>query len=55
MEITKDELEKMYNSMTIPELIEKLGISRPTIYILLKENGIKLKGNVGNKKKVRVI
>jgi len=55
MEITKAELKEMYLSMTIPKLMEKLGVSRPTIYKLLVDNDIKLKGNAGNKKKVRVI
>ena len=55
MEITKEKLESMYNNMTLDKLMGELNISKPTIYRLLKNNGIKLKGNEGNKPKVRVI
>lgn len=55
LEITKEKLESMYKSMTLDKLMEELDVSKPTIYRLLKANNIKLKGNEGNKPKVRVI
>lgn len=55
MEITKSKLESMYNSMTLDKLEDRLQVSRPTVYRLLKDNDIKLKGNVGNKKKIKVV
>lgn len=51
MEITKEQLKEMYNRMTLDSLMIELGITKPTIYKLLKANGIRLKG----KYKVRVI
>ena len=54
MEISKQELEKLYNEMTNDELCEKLGISEPTLLRYLENNNILLKGR-GQKKKVRVV
>ena len=57
MHITKEELRKMYNSMTNAELCSDLGITVPTLLKYLSEAGIPLKGK-GNKmckKKVNII
>lgn len=57
MEITKDKLQNMYDSMSNQELADKLKMSKPTLSKLLKENGIKLKGsgNGYNKLKIRIV
>jgi DNA-binding CsgD family transcriptional regulator len=57
MELTKTELQDMYNSMSNQELADKLNISKPTLSKLLKDNNIKLKGsgNGYNKLKIRIV
>ena len=57
MEITKEELAKMYNDMTNKDLCKKLGISKTTLIRYLKENGIKLKGsgNRNEKNKIKIV
>ncbi len=58
MEITKDELEKLYNTMTNKDLAEKLGISMMTLNKIIKEAGIQGKGKGGGKaseRKIRVV
>jgi len=41
--MTKEELEKLYHSMTNTELCEKLGVSKITLISALKRHGIPLK------------
>lgn len=48
--ISKEELKIKYESMTNKELSEELGITIPTLLKYIKENGIELKGNTGNRK-----
>lgn len=57
MELTKEELQRMYDSMSNQELADKLEMSKPTLSKLLKSNNIKLKGsgNGYNKTKIRII
>lgn len=57
MDITKKELQKMYDSMSNQQLADKLKMSKPTLSKLLKDNDIKLKGsgNGYNKLKIRII
>lgn len=46
MEVTKSQLEEWYNTMTLRELCEKLGIDSPnSVYSLLRKAGIPLKGS----------
>lgn len=54
MELTKEELEKMYNSMTNEELCKKLDISKPTLSKYISDLGIEPKGK-GTKKKLKII
>ncbi len=57
MELTKNELQELYDSMSNQELADKLSISKPTLSKLLKDNGIRLKGsgNGYNKLKIRIV
>ena len=57
MDITKKQLQEMYNSMSNQELADKLQMSKPTLSKLLKENEIILKGsgNSFNKLKIRIV
>ena len=58
MTIEKDELEKMYNSMSNRALSEKLGISIVTLLKILSDSGIELKGKGGGmaaETKVKVV
>ena len=57
MQITKEELRKMYNSMTNIEVCKELDITTPTLVKYLNSAGIALKGkgNKMKKKKVTVI
>ena len=57
MDITKKELQKMYDSMSNQQLADKLKMSKPTLSKLLKANDIILKGsgNGYNKLKIRII
>lgn len=48
-EITKEELEELYNSRPNKEVCEILGVTNPTLMNYLKHFGIKPKG-MGNKK-----
>ena len=50
MEITKEELERKYNSMTNDELAQELGVSKVTLIKYINELGIKPKGKGYNKK-----
>jgi len=46
MEITKEQLEEWYKTMTVKELAELLGFDSPnSVYGLLKRAGIPLKGS----------
>jgi len=47
MELTKQKLEELYNSMSNLELCEKLSISKTTLIKLIKDNNIPLKGKGG--------
>ncbi|MCP4988527.1 MAG: hypothetical protein GY928_21485 [Colwellia sp.] len=54
MKITKEKLEKLYNSMTNQELCLELGVSMPTLSKMLKDSGIKRKGS-GRTTKYRIV
>jgi len=47
MDLTKEELKKMYFSMTNVELCQKLGISKVTLVKYIKDAGITPKGKGG--------
>lgn len=52
MEVTKEQLREWYETMTIAELMEKLGYKSPvSLYKLLRKAGIDLK----QKKKVTLV
>ncbi len=53
MEIKRDELEKMYKEKSNLEVCKFLGISKPTLSKILKDNNIAMKGK--GKKKVIII
>lgn len=55
MEITKEELEKLYYSNTNEELCKILSVSKPTLIKYLSIAGIELKGKGGTLKKVKLI
>ena len=57
MKVKRKELERLYKSMTIKELSKKLRITKPTLYKLLREADIELKGKDGfrRRKKVELI
>lgn len=57
MEITLENLQDKYNSMSNDELAKELQISKVTLVKLLKDAGIPLKGkgNFYNRNKIRVI
>jgi len=50
--ISKKEFESMYNSMTLQDLSDKLGVSKVTINSYLKKLNIKGKGKGGWKRKL---
>lgn len=54
MEMTKEELEKMYYSMTNEDLCKKLDISKPTLSKYISDLGIEPKGK-GTKKKIKIV
>ena len=54
MDITKKQLQEMYNSMSNQELADKLQMSKPTLSKLLKENEIILKGSGNSFKKLKI-
>lgn len=57
MEITKEELQKIYLEKTNKEICKKLGITMPTLVSMLKKSNIELKG-AGNRikrPKIKVI
>ena len=51
-EISKTELENLYNNNTNNVCCKTLGITPPTLFKYLKENGIKIKGT--RKKKLMI-
>lgn len=57
MKLKKEELEKMYRSMSNEDLAKKLGISKVTLVELLRKNGIPLKGkgNFHNAPKIEIL
>ena len=57
MEITKDVLEKMYNSMRNEDLCKELDVSYPTLMRILSDAGIEKKGagNAWHKDKIKVV
>lgn len=58
MTIEKNELEKLYNTMSNKALSEKLGVSIVTLLKILTDAGIELKGKGGgmaSETKVKVI
>lgn len=52
--INREKFEKMYNSMPVKKMAEKLKISSTTIYKILKEMGIQKKGKRQQYKKIIV-
>lgn len=52
--INRQRFEKMYNSMPVKKMAEKLKISPTTIYKILKEIGIEKKGKRQQYKKIIV-
>lgn len=55
MELTKAEFEKMYNSMTVKELAEKLGVSTTTVQNIANKLKIKKKGVGSAHRKIKII
>lgn len=58
MTIKKEDLERLYGSMSNKDLAEKLGVSIVTLLKYLKDSGIELKGKGGGlagKTKIQVI
>lgn len=55
MEITKEELTKLYNSLSNKEICKQLGISNQTLINYLRKNKIKMKGKGNREKKAKVI
>ena len=49
--VDADKLRKMYHEMTVGDIAEKYGVSKPTVYRMLNDAGIERKGT----KKVVVI
>ena len=54
IKISVEELKKLYNLNSNDFVCKKLGISKPTLIKILKENNIGLKGK-GPKNKIEVI
>ena len=44
MELTKTELADMYSKLPVRVIALKLSVSKPTVYRLLQDAGIKLRG-----------
>ena len=55
MEITKEELTKLYNSLSNKEVCKQLGISNQTLINYLRKNKIKMKGKGNRNKKAKII
>lgn len=54
LQMTREELEKKYYSMTNDELCKELGVSKVTLISYIKRAGIKQKGK-GMRKKVEIV
>lgn len=52
--ITKDELENLYLNNLNDVVCKKLGITQPTLRVLLRKNNIPLKGRGNHQRKVKV-
>ena len=57
VEITKEELQKMYNSMSNRDLMKELDVSMPTLMRIIDDAGIERKGmgNAWHKDKIKVV
>ena len=55
MELTKAEFERLYNSMTVKELAEKLGVSKTTVQNIANKLKIKKKGVGSAHRKITII
>lgn len=57
MELTKQQLQKMYETMSNKALAKKLGVTEPTLTATIKRLGIKPKGsgNRNKKSKIKII
>lgn len=57
MEITRAELERMYNSMSNKDLMNELDVSMPTLMRIIDDAGIERKGpgNAWHKDKIKVV
>ncbi len=57
MEITRAELERMYNSMSNKDLMKELDVSMPTLMRIIDDAGIPRKGmgNAWHKDKIKVV
>ncbi len=53
--ITKQELQKMYDTMKNKDIAEKLGVSTTTLISLLKRAGIKMKGKGRGSQKIELV
>lgn len=55
MELTKAEFERLYNSMTVKELAQKLGVSTTTVQNIANKLKIKKKGVGSAHRKIKII
>lgn len=53
--ITKEELQRMYDTMTNKEIADKLGVSTQTLITTLKKAGIKMKGKGRGSQKIILV
>ena len=53
--LTKEQLQNFYNTMTNQAICEKLKISKPTLHSYLKKFGIEKKNKEAGKKKFNLI
>lgn len=54
MEITKESLKSLYHGKTNKEAAKELGISVPTLLKMVKEAGIKKKGQGSHERKPKI-
>lgn len=52
--ITKEKLEKLYNTYSNKDVCIKLGITEPTLLGMIERAGIKKKGK-GKREKIRIV
>jgi hypothetical protein len=54
-QISKTELEELYQSLTNKEVMEVLGVSLQTLLLMLKRAGIKPKGKGNRRTKIKIV